>query len=155
MLIKEREFYNLGQLQSAIPEVIEDWSSKELLFNKKLEDALGCLGQFKHASMEDVKEDVPQYLKTKPRVEVLEYPKETPHNSTEEKSSEKTATEAMNESESNKGEFNELSGLIIIINKDTMQVETIEDGSKNLYKQIKKKSTKKSINRKISHRVKG
>lgn len=151
MLVKERSFYSLDQLQSAIPEVIEDLDPKELLFNGQLEDALGCLGQFKHANMEDVKEDVPGYLKTKPRVEVLGHLKEPAHNSAEEKSSDKTATEAMNESESNKGEFNEPNGLIIIINKETKQVESIENGQKTLYKRVKK-STKKSKSHKTSRR---
>eukprot|EP00826_Nyctotherus_ovalis_P049686 TRINITY_DN6021_c0_g1_i1.p1 TRINITY_DN6021_c0_g1~~TRINITY_DN6021_c0_g1_i1.p1 ORF type:complete len:363 (-),score=92.32 TRINITY_DN6021_c0_g1_i1:22-1110(-) len=114
-----------------VPDTVTDWNPQNFLFNGSLEDVLGPMGQFKYASMEDVKDNVPGYLKAKPRARILEHLKEAAHNAAEEKASDKTATEAMNELESNKSECSEgrASGLVIVVNKETMEVEVVgKDG---------------------------
>lgn len=138
---------DLPSSSSQPPAAVVDWSPQNFLFSS-LQDALGPMGRFKHARLEDVKDDVPGYLKAKPRAGILEQLKESAHGGAEEKGSDKTATEAMNELESNKSECHEkrASGLVIVVDKETMEVEVIgKRGRKrdNLKKAGKKRNGKR------------
>lgn len=66
-IFRTEEFYDQATVTKKIPEVVEDWKQ---MYTGKLEDELGPLGPFKHATVQD-REYLPLFLRNKPKAKVF------------------------------------------------------------------------------------
>ena len=152
-LFTVKPFYTSKEIHKVIPEVFDEWKPSECMFTESLEERLGPLGQFKHASFKDTKEKAPDFLKTNPKPRIVEtiknVAKEAARYLSEERNSEKsTLIENANEFEHTKDETEfKPTGITILINKSTMKTEIVKKDLKAEPKQLKR--TQK--NAKMSH----